>query len=151
MNINCVWVLIVWKILIDGSTGIRVVNLFPNGTYPNSFSTLPGEKFAEITICAIGTNVLSTLPGNRYDRMSGTSMAAPFVTGVALLVKAFPKLSREEIRRCILDRAIPIVMDENHEPHLITNPEDLKKYSPETDQVLSAFLWCGIAECQGGH
>jgi serine protease len=35
---------------------------------------------------APGVQVLSTLPGNAYGTMSGTSMAAPFVTGVLSLV-----------------------------------------------------------------
>jgi hypothetical protein len=39
-------------------------------------------------ITAPGTNVLSTLPGNAYEVFTGTSMAAPHVTGVAALLKA---------------------------------------------------------------
>jgi subtilisin family serine protease len=41
-----------------------------------------------VHVAAPGVNILSTLPGAQYGRLSGTSMAAPHVTGVAALLKA---------------------------------------------------------------
>ncbi len=40
-----------------------------------------------ISVAAPGDDILSTLPGGLYGRMSGTSMAAPIVSGVAALVR----------------------------------------------------------------
>lgn len=42
----------------------------------------------KISIAAPGTNILSTTPDNTYDYYSGTSVSAPFVTGVAALIKS---------------------------------------------------------------
>ncbi len=47
---------------------------------------------------APGSNILSTVPGNTYDQMSGTSMASPCAAGVAALVRLVqPELSPEQV------------------------------------------------------
>ena len=57
-----------------------------------------------IDVGAPGVGILSTLPGGRYGSISGTSFAAPQVTGtVALLAAARPNATVAQIRSAILD------------------------------------------------
>lgn len=66
-----------------------------------SFSNYGATK---VDVGAPGVNILSTFPGNRYGKISGTSMAAPHVTGLAALVKSkFRDLSADKIKARILN------------------------------------------------
>lgn len=52
-----------------------------------------------IELVAPGVNILSTVWDNGYKYMSGTSMAAPYVSGVAALIwSQFPNMSRDHVR-----------------------------------------------------
>lgn len=54
-------------------------------------------------ITAHGGNILSAVPGGGYEKMSGTSMAAPNMCGIVVLIRqhvkeAYPDLTVEEVR-----------------------------------------------------
>lgn len=69
------------------------------------FSNLAGGyKLAYVT--APGVNVLSTTPNNSYGYKSGTSMSAPYVTGVvALMLEANPNLTDAQVRQIVTSTA----------------------------------------------
>jgi len=59
-----------------------------------------------IQIAAPGQKILSTVYASQYGYMDGTSMAVPFVAGVASLARSFrPDLSYIEIKQVLLDSA----------------------------------------------
>lgn len=60
-----------------------------------------GQNHVDVT--APGDNIYSSLPGNRWGYMGGTSMATPFVSGIAAQIKACnPKLTYVQIKSIIL-------------------------------------------------
>lgn len=61
-----------------------------------------------VDLGAPGEGILSTLPWNDYYENSGTSMAAPHVTGaLALYASRYPGSTAEQIRAALLASAIP--------------------------------------------
>lgn len=70
----------------------------------SSFSNYGKEK---VHVFAPGSNILSTVQDGRYKKMSGTSMAAPFVSGIAgLILNQESTLTTGELRQRIVDTAV---------------------------------------------
>ncbi len=59
-----------------------------------------------VDLFAPGSDIYSTVPGNRYESKSGSSMSAPVVTGVAaLLMSYFPQLSMRQVKTILIKSA----------------------------------------------
>ena len=64
---------------------------------------------SNVDIFAPGVRIYSTMPDNKYDFQSGTSMAAPSTSGVASLIFSyFPKLSAKKVKEIIIESGINI-------------------------------------------
>lgn len=73
---------------------ILVVGSINNSKNRSSFSSYG----LSLDITAPGEDILSTIPGNKVEVKSGTSMAAPHVSGVAALVLSVnPNLTRKQV------------------------------------------------------
>lgn len=60
----------------------------------------------ELEVVAPGENIYSTVPGNDYDTLDGTSMATPHVAGVVGLIRsADPAISVDEARSILAQTA----------------------------------------------
>lgn len=70
-----------------------------------------------VDVCAPGTTIMSTVPGNQYQTMSGTSMACPHVSGVAALIVSYfggPGFTNEMLKEKILNSANYEVVPKRH-------------------------------------
>jgi len=79
---------------------ISVANILFDGT----LSKDSNYGAASVDIAAPGTYILSTIPDNSYGYMSGTSMAAPMVTGVAAMLYSYrTDISLADVKTIILN------------------------------------------------
>jgi subtilisin family serine protease len=61
-----------------------------------------------VHVGAPGEDILSTVLGSEYEMMSGTSMATPFVTGLAGMIKADqPQLNYLQVKNLVMAGGVP--------------------------------------------
>jgi subtilisin family serine protease len=66
---------------------------------PANFSNYGKTK---VNVFAPGVDIYSTVPNEKYDKFSGTSMASPVVAGVAALIRAYyPNLTAAQVKFAI--------------------------------------------------
>lgn len=86
--------------------GLAVGAVDSNGNVAD-FSNGAGTDSDMQFVVAPGVEIYSTLPGNTYGALDGTSMASPHVAGVAaLMLSANPDLTAEEIQTIITQTAV---------------------------------------------
>ena len=61
-----------------------------------------------VDVIAPGSNIYSTTKGGGYDRKNGTSMAAPFVSGIAgLILSLDPSLTTHHLKNAVMNATTP--------------------------------------------
>lgn len=92
--------------------------------YTQTYWSNAGDR---VDICAPGNDIYSTVPGGfwgKYEKLSGTSMSAPIVTGVASLVwSANSSLTGIEVKDIVCNpkNTVYAVDDNTSDKHPLTN------------------------------
>ena len=84
------------------------------GPVKNPLMVAPFSNFGKenVDLFAPGAVIYASTPGDKYKSLSGTSMAAPAVSGVAaILLSYYPKLSPEAIRKALMASVVKINYD----------------------------------------
>lgn len=77
-----------------------------DGSIKANFSNYGKTK---VDVFAPGVNINSTVPGSKYEKFNGTSMAAPVVAGLAGLIRSYyPKLTAVEVKDIILKSVVKV-------------------------------------------
>lgn len=72
-------------------------------TSAGAFSSFSNIGARTVDIAAPGSNIYSTINGNKYSMASGTSMASPNTTGVAAMVLGFyPDLTATDLKEVLM-------------------------------------------------
>ena len=106
------------NVVIVAAAGNSADDLDVNSYYPACYdkvicvsATNSNDQYSSFTnygsyvdVAAPGEDIYSTLCNNTYGYMSGTSMAAPHVSGLAALcLSNCPRLEPNEVKQCIID------------------------------------------------
>lgn len=93
---------------------LLVGSLREDGVTVSSFSNLPGV-FSQDFVFAPGEEIMSTVAFDKFDTMSGTSMATPHVSGVLVLMnKYYPNLTALELKACLTKTCDPFWEDSHN-------------------------------------
>lgn len=110
-----------YGVLVIAAAGNESSDIDKNPTYPASFdnanlliiaasSSGGGMSYfsnygkINVDVAAPGSNIFSTVPGNKYESMSGTSMATPTTVGVAAeILSHYPQLTYKQLKDVLIN------------------------------------------------
>ncbi|WP_298515097.1 S8 family peptidase [uncultured Kordia sp.] len=99
-------------------TGTEVSDTFLTvGSLQNKYGSQMVSGFSNygndnVDVFAPGSSIYSTFPENEYKAISGTSMAAPGVSGIAALIMSqYPKLTAAQVKKIIMQSGLSVNRD----------------------------------------
>lgn len=88
-----------------------------------------------VDVFAPGVSINSSVPGSLYELNSGTSMAAPVVSGLAALIRSYyPALSAVQVKEIIMKSVVKV----DHEVNIMVNGK--KENIPFSDLSISGGI-----------
>ncbi len=104
----------------------------------NMISSFSNYGKGSVDVFAPGSGIYATVPNNEYEFLSGTSMAAPNVAGVAAVIRSlFPKLTAAQVKQVILDSGL----SPNTDVILSGDADKVKPFAQisETDNMVNLY------------
>lgn len=86
-------------------------NIISVASIDSSDKILPSSNWGvkSVDVAAPGEGILSTIPGGKYGKMTGTSQATAFVSGLAaLILSKSPNLNPNQIKDLIIKNVTPV-------------------------------------------
>ena len=135
--------------ITDEVDGKEIVSNFINvGAINNSFNKDQIASFSNfgsvnVDVFAPGSNIWSSVPHEKHEFYSGTSMAAPNASGVAAAIRSFfPKLKAYQVKRILMDSGVPLYPTlENPKTGELVNPKTLSR-SGKAVNLYNALIYC---------
>lgn len=82
-----------------------------------------------VDVFAPGVDIYSSVPNDKYEALSGTSMAAPSTAGVAALIRGYyPNLTAKEVKEILMNSGVKINFD-------VIKPGSQSEDNPEGELV----------------
>lgn len=149
------------RIITVGAVGHSVITT-GNGKITSYYYANFSNTGSRVDVCAPGVDIVSTIPAHnandpRYDSLSGTSMAAPYIAGLSgMLYQANPDLNGVKVKQIICDNTSVQVMDSHGNSYEMPDAElcveEALQYNGEnTGSVLPSGILTGMVKNSNGN
>lgn len=136
---------------LDKSEAINFINIGACGMEKGSemASIFSNYGMVHVDVFAPGESIISLDTNNTYNMHSGTSEAAPVVTGIAALVLSYhPELTPKELISILLDSSLKLKKQKVLKPDLINEKRKKVKFGTlsKSGGVINAYEAMKLAE-----
>jgi cell wall-associated protease len=108
------------KFFADGGVANNFINVGAS-MWDNRVAEFSNYGKKNVDVFAPGAQIYSSVPGNKYRNLQGTSMASPVVAGVAAMIRSyFPQLTAPQVREILMKSVVKM-------PKKVLIPGDEKK------------------------